>query len=120
MLRKPVVADKFYPGNKNILEKQIRSFIKETKKENALACIMPHAGYVYSGAVAAQTAASVNIKENIILLGPNHTGIGSNFSIMSKGKWQTPLGETNINSSVAEDLIKEYPLIKDDANAHAY
>jgi len=120
MVRKPAVASKFYPNNKDILEKQIRSFIKETKPENALACVMPHAGYVYSGAVATQTAASVQIKENIILLGPNHTGLGKDFSIMSKGKWQTPLGEININSSIAETLIKECPLIKEDSEAHVY
>ncbi|MDD5618675.1 MAG: AmmeMemoRadiSam system protein B [Candidatus Omnitrophica bacterium] len=120
MIRKPVVAGQFYPADKNSLEKQIRSFIKETAKENALACIMPHAGYVYSGRVAAQTAASVEIKENIILLGPNHTGLGSDFSIMSEGKWQTPMGNVSINSSLAENIKDECPLIEDDANAHLH
>jgi len=120
MIRRPIVADKFYPGSKNLLEKQIRSFIKENTQENALACIMPHAGYVYSGAVATQTASSVKIKENIILLGPNHTGMGSAFSIMSKGKWQTPLGEIDINQSIAENLKKECPNIEEDETAHIY
>ncbi|MDD5292396.1 MAG: AmmeMemoRadiSam system protein B [Candidatus Omnitrophica bacterium] len=120
MVRRPIVADKFYPGSKNLLEKQIRSFTKENLQENALACIMPHAGYMYSGAVATQTASSVKIKKNIILLGPSHTGLGNRFSIMSKGKWQTPLGEIDINCSIAEIIKKEYPAVKEDETAHAY
>jgi AmmeMemoRadiSam system protein B len=81
---------------------------------------MPHAGYIYSGAVAAETAASIQIKENIILLGPNHTGMGQDFSIISQGKWQTPLGQININSDIAEKLKNECPLLKEDARAHTY
>ncbi|MDD5005641.1 MAG: AmmeMemoRadiSam system protein B [Candidatus Omnitrophica bacterium] len=120
MIREAIVAGKFYPANKNTLEKQISSFIKETKKENALACVMPHAGYVYSGEVAVNTANSIDIKENILLLGPNHTGLGTLFSIMSRGFWQTPLGEVEINSAIAESLKKECPLIKEDIQAQAY
>lgn len=120
MIREPIVAGKFYPGNKNSIENQLRSFLKETPKEEALACIMPHAGYVYSGEVATQTAASINIKENIILLGPNHTGLGSTFSIASKGKWKTPLGEVEVNTTIAENLKKEYLLFKEDDSAHMY
>ncbi|MFC1709406.1 AmmeMemoRadiSam system protein B [Candidatus Omnitrophota bacterium] len=119
MIRKPAVAGQFYPQDKNTIIKQLSSFLKESDKQDAIACIMPHAGYVYSGKVAAQTAASVNIKENIILLGPNHTGLGQAFSINSKGSWQTPLGDVEINTEIAERLKKECPLIKEDSNAHA-
>lgn len=120
MIRKPIVAGKFYPANPEILKKQLSSFAeKDGIKENALACILPHAGYVYSGKVAFQTAASVEIKENIILLGPNHTGLGSSFSISCEGKWQTPLGEVEINSQIANYIKKKYPLIKEDDSAHA-
>lgn len=120
MIREPIVAGKFYPANPDILKKQLNSFIKETTQENALACILPHAGYIYSGKVAFQTAASVQIKENIILLGPNHTGLGNIFSIVSEGTWKTPLGDVQINSTIAENLKKECSLIKEDNTAHAY
>lgn len=119
MIRKPIVAGKFYPANPEILKKQLSSFAeKEGIKENGLACILPHAGYIYSGKVAFQTAASVEIKENIILLGPNHTGLGSLFSIVSEGVWQTPLGEVEINTQIANRLKKECPLIKEDDSAN--
>ena len=120
MIREPVVSGKFYSSNKDSLKKQLSGFTKETAKKDAIACIMPHAGYVYSGKVATQTAASVNIKENIILLGPNHTGLGGSFSISPEGKWKTPFGDIEINSKISEHLIKECPLIKEDSSAHAY
>ncbi|MBL7196865.1 MAG: AmmeMemoRadiSam system protein B [Candidatus Omnitrophica bacterium] len=120
MIRKPIVAGKFYPGDKNTIKKQLTTFLKDTSKEDALACIMPHAGYIYSGRVATQTAASVEIKENIILLGPNHTGLGETFSIISQGSWQTPLGNVEINSTIAEYLKKECSLIKEDSSAHMH
>ncbi|MFC1645633.1 AmmeMemoRadiSam system protein B [Candidatus Omnitrophota bacterium] len=120
MIRMPVVSGKFYPSDKNTIKKQLTSFLKESSKEDSLACIMPHAGYVYSGKVAIRTAASVVMKENVILLGPNHTGIGETVSIISQGKWQTPLGDIEINSTIAEQLKKECPLFKEDSSAHAY
>lgn len=119
MIRKPVVAGQFYPENKDAIKQQLSSFLKETTKEDVLACVMPHAGYVYSGRVATQTAASVIIKENIILLGPNHTGLGEPISIISKGSWQTPFGDVKINTQIAEYLKKECALIKEDSSAHA-
>ena len=120
MIREAIVAGKFYPSNKNSLENQLRSFPKATSKEDALACIMPHAGYVYSGGVAVQTASSIQMKENIILLGPNHTGLGSSFSIASKGEWKTPLGKVEVNATIVENLKKECSLFKEDDSAHAH
>ena len=81
---------------------------------------MPHAGYVYSGKVATLTAASIKLKRNIILLGPNHTGIGSTFSITSKGSWKTPMGEVKINEEIASALKKHSSKISEDSNAHMY
>lgn len=122
MIRKPVVAGKFYPQDKNALKAQLNSFLVQTPKEktDAVACIMPHAGYVYSGRVATQTAASICIKDNVILLGPNHTGLGDKFSIMSEGKWQTPLGEIEINPQLSKQIIKNCSSIREDSKAHAY
>ncbi len=122
-LRRPAVAGQFYPSLPQDLKEQIASFLdgaSATSKINAIACMLPHAGYVYSGAVAAKTLSSINIKAKIILLGPNHTGYGEQFSLMSEGVWQTPLGEVKIDTRLAEAILKESKHLADDTLAHAY
>lgn len=120
MIRKPVVAGKFYSANKDALRKELSSFMpKNAKAAKALACVMPHAGYMYSGMVATETAANIAIPENIILIGPNHTGTGETFSIISEGEWQTPFGSVKIHTQIADSLKKNCSLIKEDASAHA-
>jgi len=79
---------------------------------------LPHAGYIYSGKVAAQTVASINIKDTIVLLGPNHTGLGSVFSIMPRGYWQTPLGNLEIDTRLAELFLKKCHYLEADSIAH--
>lgn len=103
------------------LDQGSHRLIEEKKnKIDAAACLLPHAGYEYSGKVAAQTVARINIKEKIILLGPNHTGLGAPFSIMTEGIWQTPLGEVKIDSLLAERILKNSKYLKKDILAHAY
>lgn len=113
-------AGTFYPGNASELKKDIAAFIGREKieKKEALACVLPHAGYIYSGLVAARTVSRIKIKEKVVLLGPNHTGTGAPFSIMAKGFWRTPLGEIEIDSGLAEEILKNTPRIKDDPSAH--
>lgn len=120
MIRKPAVAGQFYSANPQDLKRQLQSFLPkgQAQKEDAIACVLPHAGYMYSGAVATRTAAHLIIKDNIVLLGPNHTGIGSTFSVFAEGAWQTPLGVVNINTELAQRIIKNSPLIKNDTSAH--
>ena len=83
-IRQAQVAGQFYPASVQDIKKQIRSFIEgQAEKIDVLACMLPHAGYQYSGRVAAQTVAKINIKDKVILLGPNHTGLGAVYSIMA-------------------------------------
>jgi hypothetical protein len=120
-VRKAVVAGQFYPSNRQELNLQIGSFInKKADKINARACILPHAGYIYSGEVAGITVSRLIIKDTLILIGPNHTGYGAAFSIMTEGSWQTPLGEVKINSELAKKLLHKSRYLKDDALAHTY
>ncbi len=120
-LRKSAVAGQFYPASATSLRQQIESFIdKKTDKAEAIACVMPHAGYMYSGKVAAETACRIKIKEKIILLGPNHTGYGVPFSIMTSGAWQTPLGEVNIDEGLAQDILAHSQCLEEDILAHTY
>jgi len=117
--RKPIVAGQFYLASPERLKNQIETLIdKKAAKLDVLACILPHAGYMYSGGVAAETASCINIKDKIILLGPNHTGNGAKFSIMSEGVWQTPLGEIKIDSNLAKKILRRSRYLEEDFLAH--
>ncbi len=118
-LRAPFVAGQFYPAQVNELNKLISSFAdKSTQKKDCLGIVLPHAGYIYSGRVATQTISKVNIKDTVILLGPNHTGMGKEFSIMPQGVWRTPLGDLEIDSVLAGLFLKKSRYLKADALAH--
>jgi len=119
-IRNPVVAGQFYPASKQDLKNQIETFINQkTLKSEAIACMLPHAGYIYSGKVAANTVSRIKIKDTVVLLGPNHTGLGAEFGIMTEGTWVTPLGELNIDSALAKQILKHSKLLEDDPLAHA-
>lgn len=122
-VRAPAVAGQFYPGSAQELKNQIKSLLgtqaAQTKKE-AIACMMPHAGYIYSGTVAAETASQIKIKERVILVGPNHTGYGPSFSLMSQGIWKTPLGEIEIDAELAKEMLGACKYLKEDSLAHQY
>lgn len=118
-VRPAAVAGRFYNGSRQGLKKQIEGLItKNAAREDVIACILPHAGYQYSGPVAAQTVCRINLKDKIILLGPNHTGYGSEFSILTQGYWETPLGQVKIDSELAQNILKGSKFLKEDALAH--
>ena len=119
-IRKPAVAGQFYPATGSAIRKLLSSFLdKEAVAIDCISCLLPHAGYVYSGEVATQTLQRIKIKKNIILLGPNHTGNGAPFSIMTEGLWETPLGQVKINTELARSLLKNSGYLKEDTLAHA-
>ena len=93
MIRRPAVAGRFYPQDRDELRAQVRSFFPEGKQaQRAVGCIVPHAGYMYSGHVAGAVYAGLDLPSRCILLCPNHTGFGHPLAIMSEGAWETPLG----------------------------
>jgi len=119
-IRPAARAGQFYPATAQEIKKQISSFVdKEAVKKNVIACMLPHAGYDYSGRVATQTLSRINIPDKIILLGPNHTGLGAPYSIMTEGLWQTPLGEVKINSLLAKKILQGSKYLEDSSEAHA-
>lgn len=119
MVRKPSVAYQFYPGAPSILKETVRGFIIEgEKKEDVLGVISPHAGYIYSGKVAGKVYSRVNIPECVILLGPNHTGMGERVSVFSSGSWQMPFGEVKVNEELAELIIEHISDAREDTIAH--
>lgn len=122
MIRQPAVAGRFYPSDPRRLKNLIASFLnkEEKKKDKALACVLPHAGYLYSAKVAAMTLSSITIPETCIILGPNHTGFGTPAGIMTKGQWQTPFGVMDIDTEVARSLLDRSRYLREDEVAHTY
>ena len=119
-IRKPSVSGQFYPSSPDDLCGLISSFAgKVGQKQDVLGAVLPHAGYIYSGRVATQTLAGVNIKDTVILLGPNHSGNGPAFSLMPQGYWQTPLGNVEIDSRLANLFLNSSKYLKADTFAHA-
>ncbi|MCM8766080.1 MAG: AmmeMemoRadiSam system protein B [Candidatus Omnitrophica bacterium] len=120
-VRYPCVAGQFYPGEKSALIKLLDKLIpKSLSRERVLGVVSPHAGYIYSGEVAGEVFSRIIIPEKVVLLGPNHTGMGKTFSLMPEGKWVTPLGEVGIDAEIAEKIFKNSQYIEEDQLAHRY
>jgi AmmeMemoRadiSam system protein B len=117
-VREPAVAGRFYPANPERLREDVESYLFFDKKAAAIACMVPHAGYMYSGQVAGAVFSRLEIPASCIVLGPNHTGRGHPLAIMKKGAWRTPLGEIPIDSDLAETLMREFPALSEDSAAH--
>ena len=120
MVRKPAVAGYFYPGRAGELRALVEGLLDpQAKKAKALAVVSPHAGFVYSGRVAGAVYSSVEIPGRVVILGPSHQGIRSEFAIMSQGSWRTPLGEVPVDAELAEAIRARSPLIREDPGGHA-
>jgi MEMO1 family protein len=121
MIRQPEVAGRFYPESPSELKRQLKSFVIENAdKADAVGVIMPHAGYIYSGAVAGAVISHIQIKDTFVIIGPNHTGQGQPLSIMSSGSWKTPLGTVEIDSELAQKILSYCPSLKEDTLAHQH
>ncbi len=121
MLREPAVAGQFYPESPSQLKSMVESFIdKSAEKEDVVGLLAPHAGYIYSGAVVGAVLSRVKFKDTFIILGPNHTGNGKPFSVMTEGSWRTPLGEVQIDSELAKKLVSISSYLKEDQRAHEF
>jgi AmmeMemoRadiSam system protein B len=119
MIRPPAVAGHFYPSNPNQLSKEVdRYVVPGSEKQRALGCVVPHAGYMYSGHVAGAVYSSLEIPSRWILLGPRHFPQGEALAILSEGGWTTPLGEAKIDSALAAELKHAFPRLREDAVAH--
>ncbi|HDP16379.1 MAG TPA: AmmeMemoRadiSam system protein B, partial [Candidatus Omnitrophica bacterium] len=119
MMRRPVVAGHFYPQTEEALRKMLAGLVKTgPDKQKVMGVILPHAGYVYSGPVAGATVSKIEIKKTAVILGTDHTGSGSPFSIVTKGRWLTPLGEVKIDAEIAGSILKSSRLLKDDDRGH--
>lgn len=90
----------------------------DAEKVHAKGVVVPHAGYVYSGGVAGEVFSSVHIPGSHVIFCPNHTGMGAQASIMSRGSWRMPWGDVPIDEELAARVIGASPLLTEDPGAH--
>lgn len=128
MIREPAVAGEFYSFDPDSLSKELDACFEfsgaPTKRGNdkkILAIVAPHAGYAYSGGIAAfayKALAEDRTPETAVILGPNHTGFGKKNAIYPEGSWQTPLGELEVDTALVDKIAdSNYNL---DYDAHRY
>jgi AmmeMemoRadiSam system protein B len=122
MLRLPAVSGRFYPSDPTELTALILEYTtpdKTVRPVRVKACLVPHAGYVYSGPVAGAVYARIAIPKKILILGVRHYPRGENAAILSTGAWRTPLGDAVIDEALAEALRDACPLLREDSVAHS-
>ncbi|MDX1814064.1 MAG: AmmeMemoRadiSam system protein B, partial [Candidatus Bathyarchaeia archaeon] len=134
-VRSPAVAGSWYAGTPNRLRDQLEELfihrlgpgslpsVKTGGPRNLVGLVVPHAGYIASGPVAAHAYhhLAVDGKPDIIVIfGPNHSGYGSALSIMNDGAWHTPLGDVEIDSETANMIVSASKIIDVDDLAHVY
>ena len=118
-LRNAMAAGMFYPSESGKLSHQLSDLFSQAKAvEKYRIVVSPHAGYAYSGLGAASAIGSLRRADTFIILGPNHTGMGQEFSIMTQGEWRTPLGEVTIDMMTALAL-KNTGIAEEDDWAHS-
>ena len=122
MLRLPAVAGRFYPSDSRELTALIRKYTRTHPGQPRIAvraCLVPHAGYVYSGHVTGAVLGGMALPRKFIILGVRHYPRGEPAAILSSGAWRTPLGDARIDEPLAEALKEACPLLREDSVAHS-
>jgi AmmeMemoRadiSam system protein B len=121
MIREPAVAGAFYPAGAAELAAGVDRYLAASGRaaKTAIGVVVPHAGYIYSGAVAGATYATVAVPARVVVLGPNHTGLGFSRAALSPADaWRTPIGAVPLDAPLGEALAAG-PGVAPDAAAHA-
>jgi MEMO1 family protein len=122
MLRLPAAAGRFYPSPPDELIAVVQKYSRhddDVVPIRVTACLVPHAGYVYSGHIAGAVFARIALPKKILILGVRHQPRGASAAINSNGAWRTPLGDAAIDASLAARLCAAIPLLREDDIAHA-
>jgi AmmeMemoRadiSam system protein B len=121
--RPPAVAGSFYEASPDRLRAQVDACFaanpKPQAKERFIGAVVPHAGLMYSGHVAAAFYGLADLPKRFIILCPNHTGLGHFAAINREGEWRTPFGNVSIDAPLAEELMQKAHVLRDDWRAHA-
>lgn len=134
-VRHPCQAGAFYEGTAESLKKQIEKCflsklgprkipeVVKTGPRQVVGLVCPHAGYMFSGPVAAHAYYKLALDgkpDVVVLFGPNHTGYGSALALMNEGFWRTPLGDVEIDAESANQIVRESSIIDVDDAAHRH
>lgn len=134
-VRRPCQAGAFYEGTSESLKRQIEECflhkigpgripkVAEKGQRRMVGLICPHAGYMFSGPIAAHAYYELALDgkpDIIVLLGPNHSGHGGALAAMNEGVWRTPLGDVEVDSATADEIISESGIVDVDDSAHSY
>jgi hypothetical protein len=133
-IRRPTQAGSFYAGTAESLKKQIEECFThplgpgktpdvKMGQRNIVGLVCPHAGYMYSGPVAAHSYHNLAIDgkpDMVVIFGPNHTGMGSGLSVMKEGIWRTPLGDVQTDEETAVEILRGSSIIDTDDSAHLH
>jgi hypothetical protein len=134
-VRRPTQAGTFYEGTAESLKKQIENcFLHElgpgkipgivkTGSKHVIGLVCPHAGYMYSGPIAAHAYYRLALDgkpDVVVIFGPNHTGYGSALAIMNEGFWRTPLGDVEVDAVTANGIVHESRIVDVDESAHSF
>ena len=120
MVRQPAVAGKFYTDDPDRLREELSFMTPEGGSERAIGIIAPHAGYVYSGKTAGRVYSAVRVPDAVLVIGPNHTGVGAPAALAPSGEWLTPLGPVPVNSRLSKLILKHAPAVREDVVAHRF
>ncbi len=121
MRRNPAVAGQFYFDSPAKLNNQVQKYVfQNLSRKRAIGVLSPHAGLIYSGPVAGSVYSSFEMPETFVLIGPNHTGVGSPVSLMPQGEWEIPTGIFQIDEVLSQRILKEVPIAESDVQAHLF
>ncbi|MCX7981397.1 MAG: AmmeMemoRadiSam system protein B [Syntrophales bacterium] len=125
--RQPAVAGQFYPADPGELKNQLKSLfaraVPPKGEKNVLAVIVPHAGYVFSGEVAASGFNQIDPDksyENIFLIGSSHQVAFDGAAVYTRGDFKMPLGKVRVNTELGKELVKKHSIFTDRVDAHQY
>ncbi|MDH5541863.1 MAG: AmmeMemoRadiSam system protein B [Nitrospinota bacterium] len=117
--RRTAVAGSFYPGTEKEMSKEVNRLLGDSRVEREVAgCISPHAGWMYSGEVAGALFGSIKIPDSIILIGPNHRGLGERVAIDSANAWEFPFGDVPVDRELAKKIASDCEHVRFDSAAH--
>lgn len=121
MNRQPCVAGRFYPGEPAALQAELDTYLDDggdPRQAQTRLAMVPHAGYMFSGPLCGRTLARARLADTILMLGPNHTGMGTPMSLWDNGHWEFPGGSTPIETELAQNLLANVDEFQPDTRAH--
>jgi len=123
-IRKSVIAGSWYPGNTTALKNQVEEYLANTPADAVdgiiVALVSPHAGYAYSGQVAAHSYKQIagKVFDSVIIIGPSHRAYFQGASIYNDGGYETPLGIVKVDKLLADAIIAQSDVVSINPAAH--